>query len=84
MANTQIRTKNEKRAETKHPVVAICLTQRAQRTQRFNSPTAHAGAGGVASFTATGERREGRNIWHCLCYKRIFYIFVESINENIV
>ena len=134
------------RAKRKHPGGDYyCLTQRAQRTQRYNSPIAHAGAGGVASFTATGERRgrmaniysiqflhtsalscraepatplaqvlpnkifaifacsacgkktsgwwlyvsrkerkEGRNIWHCLCYKRIFYIFVESINDNIV
>ena len=38
-------------------VVIIYLTQRAQRTRRFNFPTAHAGAGDVASFTTTGERR---------------------------
>ena len=73
------------RAETKH----LCggyyyLTQRAQRTRSFNSHTVHAGAGMIASFTTTGELREGRNIWHCLCYKRIFYIFVVTINDNIV
>ena len=46
------------RAKRKHPGGGYyCLTQRAQRTQRFNSLTAHAGAGGVASFTTTGERR---------------------------
>ena len=30
------------------------------------------------------EHREVRNIWHCLCYKRIFYIFVRTINDNVV
>ena len=131
-------------------MVAIYLTQRAQRTRCFNLPAVHAVAGVVASFTTTGERRgrvtneyskqpllfrqplrplvarsqrplqskcclikslrplrplrakqnirmvaiisrkerrehrEGRNIWHCLCYKRIFHIFVVTINDNIV
>ena len=39
-------------------MVVIYLTQRAQRTPRFNFHIAHAGAGEVASFTATGERRD--------------------------
>ena len=60
MANTQIRTKNEKRAETKHPVVAICLTQRAQRAQRFNSTTVHAGAGGVVSIRYDKRTQRGQ------------------------
>ena len=65
-------------------MVVICLTQRAQRTRSFIFHTVHAGAGVIASFTTTGKRREGRNIWYCLCYKRIFYIFVVTINDNIV
>ena len=65
-------------------VVIIYLTQRAQRARSYNFLAVHADAEVVASFTATGERREDRNIWHCLCYKRIFYIFVVTINDNIV
>ena len=38
-------------------VVVIYLTQRAQRTRSFNFHTVHAGAGDVASFTTTGERK---------------------------
>ena len=39
-------------------VVVIYLTQKAQRTQSFNFHTIRAGAGVVASFTTTGERRD--------------------------
>ena len=39
-------------------MVVIYLTQRPQRTRRFNFHTVHAGAGDVASFTTTGERRD--------------------------
>ena len=45
------------RAEKNIRMVIIYLTQRAQRTRRFNSHTVHAGAGVVVSFTTTGERR---------------------------
>ena len=38
-------------------VVIIYLTQRAQRTQSLYFPAIHTGAGDVASFTTTGERR---------------------------
>ena len=59
MANTQIRTGNDKQTEIKHLYgdYIIYLTQRAQRAQSFNFHTIHAVAGDVASFTTTGERR---------------------------
>ena len=56
MANTQTRTGNEQ--EQNICVVVIYITQRAQRAQSFNFLTVHAGAGDVASFTATGEHRD--------------------------
>ena len=59
MANTQIRTVNEKRTERKRLYGGYYLTQRAQRTRSFNSPAVNADAGDVASFTTTGERKGG-------------------------
>ena len=72
------------RAERKHPCGDYISHAKSAEDAKFYFHTVHADAGVVVSFTATGERREGRNIWHCLCYKRIFYIFVRTINDNVV
>jgi hypothetical protein len=57
MANTQIRTGNEKQTETKH-LCGDYISRKGRRERGvLISPTVHADAGGVASFTTTGERR---------------------------
>ena len=78
MANTQIRTGSEGKQNIR--VVVIYLTQRAQRTRSFNLPAVHAGAGDVASFTTTGERR-GRGANE---YSKQLLVFCQPLRSLVV